>query len=141
MTTKKSELLYWDGTYWNNAAHRYWDGDSWENDRDDGSPQTTYPTNENPLINLVITDIIGYPKSAKFVIANPSREVYSSTAAKQAGRFTGVFTDFQNISKTLFFILSLYTNTKSKTLCFIVFIRFLTCLTKNTLFIRFFSKF
>ena len=97
MTTKKSELLYWDGTYWNNAAHRYWDGDSWENDRDDGSPQTTYPTNENPLINLVITDIIGNPKSAKFVIANPSREVYSSTAAKQAGRFTGVFTDFQNI--------------------------------------------
>ena len=41
MTTKKSELLYWDGTYWNNAAHRYWDGDSWENDRDDGSPQTS----------------------------------------------------------------------------------------------------
>ena len=92
---RKSELLYWTGSRWANAKFRHWDTgespDAWmDNYESDG-------TNSNPVTALEISETIGNPRSAKITISNTPRDSASSTGNEGKGRFTGVFTDFQNI--------------------------------------------
>lgn len=92
---QKSELLYWTGSRWANAKFRHWDTgespDAWmDNYETDG-------TDSNPVMALTISETVGNPRSAKITLSNTPRDASSSTGNEGKGRFTGVFTDFQNI--------------------------------------------
>ena len=92
---RKSELLYWTGSRWANAKFRHWDvgesPDAWmDNYESDG-------TDSNPVMSLRLEEKIGNPRSAVLTISNTPRNASSAAANEKKGRFTGVFTDFQNV--------------------------------------------
>ena len=94
---KRVELLYFDsGTNtWANARYRYWNTsptpDVWT------SVATDQGTDINPITAMHLADTIGNPRKAMVTIVNRPRQIGSSTANERKGRFTGVFTDFQNV--------------------------------------------
>ena len=65
----------------------YWDGDSWE-------PANTN-AGKSATVRIEIDDNLGNPRTAKFIVMNPSRNPFSTTtAADRYGPLTGKFSDF-----------------------------------------------
>ena len=98
MASSKSELLYWDGSNWMNARYRYWNTtpnpDVWA-DAVDTSSAGNYDV--NPVTHVSMEHVIGNPRKAKVIIVNHPRHIDSTLANEKIGRFTGVFTDFQDV--------------------------------------------
>ena len=94
---KRLELLYWDAvtTTWANANYRYWktalDPDDW------ASIASDQGTDINPITAVHLSDAIGSSRRAKVTLINRPRQMGSSTENESKGRFTGAFTDFQNV--------------------------------------------
>jgi len=94
---KRLELLYWDAvlTTWANANYRYWktalDPDDW------ASIASDQGTDINPITAVHLSDAIGSSRRAKVTLINRPRQMGSSTENESKGRFTGTFTDFQNV--------------------------------------------
>jgi len=94
---KRTELLYWDAvqTIWVNARYRWWKvaltPDDWE------SAFSYQTTDISPITALHISDAVGGSRRAQVTLVNRPRRIGSTTANESKGRFTGVFTDFQNV--------------------------------------------
>ena len=95
---KRSELLYWDvaTSKWQNARYRYWNTtptpDVW----------ASYYTavngyDVNPVTAFHLSDAVGNARRGQITLINRPRKISSSTAGEQIGRFTDVFTDFQDV--------------------------------------------
>lgn len=88
---KRSELLYWTGSAWANARFRHYSSGAW------GDNATTAGTDTNPVKAVSIDESIGNPRKATITVINRPKDTASTTAHEGRGRFTGAFTDFQNV--------------------------------------------
>ena len=88
---KRSELLYWTGSAWANARFRHYSSGAW------GDNAATAGTDINPVKAASIDEALGNPRKATITIINRAKDAASTTAHEGRGRFTGAFTDFQNI--------------------------------------------
>ena len=99
MAVTRAELLYWTGSVWANARYRYWNTgaspDEWASHYEPHASYGSYDV--TPIIGVNISDSIGNPRRGTVNIMNRPRRVGSATAGEQIGRFTGVFTDFQDV--------------------------------------------
>jgi len=88
----RSELLYWTGSLWASATYRTYSGGAWTN--------VSYlsPNDEsNPVMGVQIEEALGNPRGGTITLSNRPKDFTSTTAHEGRGRFTGAFSDFQNV--------------------------------------------
>jgi hypothetical protein len=90
----RSELLYWTGTLWASATYRTYTGGAWADvSYLESSPATT----QNPVTGVSIDEALGNPRGGTVTISNRPKDFKSTTDHEGRGRFTGAFTDFQDV--------------------------------------------
>ena len=88
---RRSELLYWTGSAWANARFRHYSSGAW------GDNAATAGTDINPVKSASISEMIGNPRKSIITIVNYPLDGASTTNHEGRGRFTGAFSDFQNL--------------------------------------------
>ena len=88
----RSELLYWTGSLWASATYRIYSSGAWTD------ISYLVPNDEsNPVMGVQIEEALGNPRGGTVTLSNRPKDFTSTTAHEGRGRFTGLFTDFQNV--------------------------------------------
>jgi len=88
----RSELLYWTGSLWASATYRIYSSGAWTD------IDYLLPNDEsNPVMGVQIEEALGNPRGGTVTLSNRPKDFTSTTAHEGRGRFTGLFTDFQNV--------------------------------------------
>ena len=89
---KRSEFLYWTGSLWASATYRTYSSGAWTD-----VSYLSANDEANPLMTVRIDEQLGNPREGEVTLINRAKDFTSTTAHEGRGRFTGAFTDFQDV--------------------------------------------
>jgi len=88
----RSEFLYWTGSLWASATYRTYSGGVWTD-----VSYLSANDEANPVMRVKIDEQLGNPRAGEVTLINRAKDFTSTTDHEGRGRFTGAFTDFQDV--------------------------------------------